>query len=333
MEQVSLIFTSLLQLARSVGSVPDEVVRELVQCETADIDARLRAARTDVIGTRIPDDVPQAITEALEDPAGGAESELDIKMDRRPFVVEIRGMPLEKVEPMVRFVVRDGRWRFERFSSASRRHEQLKRIPPFSLNCAVCEKVNLAELTKQEMHGVMTAWTGIRLLVCPQCALRVRTPAHMAPGACFCCTSTDAVDVYRRSDNLAVVVLCRHCTGSKWLEVLETAGIVLERVPFPSYACRVAVTSTIATSPIELKEAYQRAKRPAEDPLPDAKRVARECGHADVAAYCAHAECETTICGECLARRYGPLALMYHEPVRLWRCSDHFPTLPSDAAH
>lgn len=332
MDKITLIFSSLVQLARSVGNVPDEVIRELVQC--SDIDARLRVARTDVIGMRVPDDIPRAIHDAISTNKDDEEMELDLHIGERPFTIELRGMPSEKVEPMLRFTLRDGRWRFERFAGPStRKSADMGRVQPFSLRCSVCNVADIAMLTDYGMHGVMTAWVGIRLPVCLKCEVRVKNTQSMPTGACFCCFSVDGVGVYRRTDNCAVMALCQRCAESTWVRVIESSGIIIERIAFPQQKYRNAAALAVAASPFELSDAFgkRNAKRPSEEPLPEAKRI--DCCRQDPGAWCAVDECDESVCRKCLGERYGTLAPMFFEPVRLWRCGDHFPTRPPDAAH
>lgn len=372
-QAVTLVFRSVLALASTIGDLPPESVRDMLACSDEELARDLSSSATvadgdgdhergaDVVRMVVPHSVPQRIYETIHapDPDGrdGGEVECDLGTETCAIQVQIQGMPAEHVKPMLRFSLRDGRWTFQRAVIRGRPLPSLKRVEPFTLMCPVCSAVDLTTMTDPAVHCIMASWVGTRLLVCDGCKERVRSTAHLRPGACFCCTSTDRrIGVYQRQDASAIVLLCDQCTQSQWLRVIEDAGILFHRCAFPQPRHRDLVISIVARSPMELYNAYMQymesKKRNTPDgsppPVSSPTRIApqspaltgapqspaltgaasspvhhHQCCIDEPAAFCAVSGCSATVCEQCLTQRYGQLSAMYRFPVKLWRCSAH----------
>lgn len=325
MEQISMIFRSLITLSDVIGDIPDGEIRRMTQLDDDEEHALLASSSGDVVQVQMPDVMAHSVRRALE--SDNASLELDVRS--LPLLVKLSGMPAERVFPLLSFRYVDNRWRFARQTGAHVRPVRIGPVSEFKLCCPICKTLLASSACSN--HGVLFAWAGIQLPVCAGCSKMSRDVSAMAPGACFACMRRTTQRAYRRSDTNVVLLLCDECIESDWPAVMETAGILLKSVTLNTDRAYSQVELVVECTVQALARRFVAKKRDADadSPEPAAKSARPDCCAVSAARCCATG-CSASICRACLVERHGQLAAGIYSGARaLWRCPDHFTTLPS----
>lgn len=248
---IEFVFDCLSTLSAlwSSKSTPSAAKENLARAEQATLTNRI--------------ELPMAMVEAIHgegDLAG--HDELDLV--EFGIAVSLRGKP-KPVAPVIhfRFKTSSMSWQVGRTVPRGLSLKPLGPTSTFTLNCPVCDAVDLATLTSPPVHATLKHWASVYLPCCEACSRIVVSPDDMPAGGCFCCFKRTATKALQRDDNAVVLLVCDVCDSAQWLQLIREAGMVFGERALVTPRIAEPIQGAFFDHPNELSDAYQASKEPA----------------------------------------------------------------------